>query len=302
MSSTLPLPPAGYRELALGHREEIGRYLAADPPLSSELTFTNLFIWRHHYRPLWRVEGGFLLLICHPPDQEPFALRPVGSGDPSLALEGLVRDLEGLTGAPSIRRVEGEFVERLPRPERFLIQEDPANSDYVYLARDLIELKGRKYEKKRGHLHRFLRNQPFEYAELTQESAGSLLDLQETWCRIRDCQADPELVDEDRAVFEALTHFPELGFAGGLIRLRDRVEAFSLGERLNPRTAVIHIEKANPGIDGLYAAINQRFAQEAWSGVEFINREQDLGLPNLKKAKLSYHPHHQVIKYTLTPV
>ena len=301
MNPGSPTNPAGYQELTIGHREEIDRFLASDPPFSSELTFTNLFIWRHHYRPLWRAEIGFLLLICRPPEGEPFGLRPIGPGNPGLALETLIHDLEGLTDTPAIRRVEGEFLARLSDPDRFSTQEDPANSDYIYLAQDLIELKGRKYQKKRGHLHRFTRNNSFEYAPLTPDLVGSLLDLQESWCRIRDCRTSPELLDEDRAVFEALTHFGELGFKGGLIRTQGRVEAFALGEQLNPRTAVIHIEKANPGIDGLYAAINQLYLQETWSGVEFINREQDLGLPNLRKAKLSYHPHHQVIKHTLIP-
>jgi hypothetical protein len=96
----------------------------------------------------------------------------------------------------------------------------------------------------------------------------------------------PELLDEDRAIREALTHFEDLDFKGGAIVMDGRVEAFSLGEVLNPETAVIHIEKANPGISGLYAAINQRFCQEFWAGLPFVNREQDLGRPGLRKATL----------------
>jgi hypothetical protein len=79
------------------------------------------------------------------------------------------------------------------------------------------------------------------------------------------------------------------------------VEAFSLGEPLNPDTVVIHIEKANPEIPGLYAAINQQFAHNAWADYAWINREQDLGLEGLRQAKESYNPHHLVDKYELTP-
>ena len=125
------------------------------------------------------------------------------------------------------------------------------------------------------------------------------LGLQEDWCELRDCVEDPDLLHEDRAIYEAISHFKELGFRGGAISIDSKVEAFALGEPLNPDTAVIHIEKANPDIPGLYAAINQLFCAEEWSGVKYINREQDLGLENLRKAKESYYPDHMVEKYTL---
>ncbi len=125
--------------------------------------------------------------------------------------------------------------------------------------------------------------------------------MQEDWCEMRDCEESSDLFEEDRAVYEALTHFDELDYTGGAIVIESKVEAFSLGEPLNPTTAVIHIEKANPAISGLYAAINQRFCQGAWSGMTYINREQDLGVEGLRKAKQSYHPHHMVKKYLVTP-
>ena len=129
--------------------------------------------------------------------------------------------------------------------------------------------------------------------------AESFLGLQEDWCELRDCVENPDLLHEDRAIYEAISHYKELGFRGGAISIDSKVEAFALGELLNPDTAVIHIEKANPDIPGLYAAINQLFCAKEWSGVKYINREQDLGLENLRKAKESYYPDHMVEKYTL---
>jgi hypothetical protein len=123
--------------------------------------------------------------------------------------------------------------------------------------------------------------------------------MQEDWCRIKDCAEDPGLLSEDYAIYKALTHFEELGYKGGAIQIDSRIQAFSLGEPLNPNTAVIHVEKANPYIKGLYSAINQLFCSNAWSGMEYINREQDLGIEGLRKAKESYHPHHMVNKYTI---
>jgi len=102
---------------------------------------------------------------------------------------------------------------------------------------------------------------------------------------------------EWQAVRLALQHFAELELAGGLILMDWRVEAFTLGELLNRDTAVVHIEKANPDIRGLYALINQQFCEQAWAATPFLNREQDLGEPGLRTAKLSYHPHRLVEKF-----
>jgi uncharacterized protein len=111
----------------------------------------------------------------------------------------------------------------------------------------------------------------------------------------------PALLSEDYAVREALTRFGELDFQGAAIVMAGKVEAFSIGEALNEDTAVIHLEKANPDIPGLYAAINQLFCRHAWSHMKYVNREQDLGVEGLRKAKESYHPHHRVRKYNLIP-
>jgi hypothetical protein len=119
---------------------------------------------------------------------------------------------------------------------------------------------------------------------------------------MRECVENPNLLSEDYAVRRALTNFNELDYMGGAIMVNGRMEAFSLGELLNPDTAVIHIEKANPDIPGLYTAINQLFAENGWPDTEFINREQDLGIDGLRKAKESYYPHHMVNKYTIARI
>jgi hypothetical protein len=116
---------------------------------------------------------------------------------------------------------------------------------------------------------------------------------------MRECVEIPDLLSEDYAVHMALTNFEELDYRGGAIKVEGRIEAFSLGELLNNNTAVIHIEKANPEIPGLYAAINQMFCSNTWAEIEFINREQDLGNDGLRKAKESYIPDHMINKYTI---
>jgi hypothetical protein len=126
--------------------------------------------------------------------------------------------------------------------------------------------------------------------------------MQEKWCNLRHCELDTGLFHEDRGISDLLHNFEKLDYKGAVIRIKGRVQAFSLGELLNPSTAVIHVEKANPEITGLYAAMNQLFAARAMSGVEFINREQDLGRESLRKAKKSYNPHHMVEKFDIKPL
>ena len=111
------------------------------------------------------------------------------------------------------------------------------------------------------------------------------------------CEEDLSLLGEQEAVREALTHFSTFKIQGGVILINHQVEAFALAELLNEQTAVVHIEKANPGIPGLYAVMNQQFSEQSWRHVPFINREQDLGEPGLRQAKLSYHPDHLIEKF-----
>jgi len=164
----------------------------------------------------------------------------------------------------------------------------------------LIELKGRKYHRKRNHIKQFQEKYSFQYIPLAPEWIPQCLQLQTEWCDLRDCEASPGLLNESLAIKEAFTHFEELGVKGGAILINGKVEAFTLGDPLNPETIVIHIEKANPAYEGLYPTINQAFLEHQGSGYTYVNREQDLGEEGLRKAKESYFPHHLVNKYTIT--
>lgn len=276
-------------------------FLRKDPPQVSELTFTNLFIWRHHYQPAWLEWNGCILIVFHPQKGSVYGLCPFGPGDKKSALGILCKEIAKQTAEGRICRVGEEFVTRHVDPAKFEVVPDRDNSDYIYLTKDLINLSGNKYHRKKNHLNQFLKNHAFEYRPLDAELVKRVLGMQESWCQIRECVLKPDLLAEDFAVHEALIHFEALGYQGGAILVNSVVEAFAMGEMLNQDTAVIHIEKANPDIPGLYAAINQLFSLNAWSRATYINREQDMGVEGLRKAKESYYPHHMVNKYTLIP-
>ena len=290
-----------FKPIEIQHKEIFNRFFLQDPPETSELTFTNLFIWRHQYNPIWLQWENCLLVILKPAGMFPFCLPPIGPGNKRKALDILCEQLGKLNPEVKVCRVSGKFVRKHVDHDRYASFLDRDNSDYVYRTLDLIRLAGRKYHKKKNLLNRFIKNHTFEYRHLDIELVECLLDMQEKWCRIKECTDKPDLLAEDYAVYEALTHFEELDYQGCAIQINSTIEAFSLGESLNTDTAVIHFEKANPEITGLYSAINQLFCTNNWSNLEYINREQDLGIEGLRKAKESYNPHHMVNKYTLSP-
>jgi hypothetical protein len=110
----------------------------------------------------------------------------------------------------------------------------------------------------------------------------------------------PSLEAENKAIKTIFDKYPQLAVFGGAVYVDGKLEAFTLAESLNNDTAVIHFEKANPQITGLYQLINQWLCQNTLRTFTYVNREQDLGIPGLRKAKLSYHPHHMIEKYSVT--
>ena len=288
-----------FKPIELQDRAIFDDFMAQDPPETSELTFTNLFMWRYRYRPLWSIRDNALLIIFHEYGQALSALPPIGKGDKSDALDFVTRYLKSHCGEARISRVSDNFLEHHVDKNLYRIVGDRDNSDYVYLAENLIALPGNKLHRKKNLVNQFIKKHRFEYRNLTHDLVQSFLGLQENWCELRNCAADKDLAEENQAVYEALINYDSLRFQGGAILIEGKVAAFSLGEMLNQSTAVIHIEKADPSITGLYAAINNLFCREAWTDAKYINREQDLGLENLRKAKESYHPDHMVQKHTL---
>ena len=138
-----------FKALELEDKKVFDRFLNEEYLEISELTFTNLFMWRHKYRPLWSREKGCLLITLMSGDNTPFGLQPVGSGDKKDALNALCNVLEKNVGHARICRVSEDFVHRHVDLERFDCAFDQDQSDYVYETQDLIQLAGRKYHKKK---------------------------------------------------------------------------------------------------------------------------------------------------------
>jgi hypothetical protein len=186
-------------------------------------------------------------------------------------------------------------MERL-RQAGLTVQDDRANADYVYRVSDLATLAGRNYSKKRNHIKHCIERYDCTYEEITAENMGECLAMQDKWCEIRECSHEPSLCGEYHAILETFSNFAEFGVIAGAIRIAGEICAFTVGEQLSPGIAVCHFEKALPGYDGLGQLINQWFAENSLCAFRYVNREQDLGVPGLRKAKESYYPSHMVDK------
>ena len=288
-----------WHPLNLDHRVVLQNALRDSDPQASELTFTNLFMWRIYYGLQVSIEGETVLLKAETEAQPPFLLPTLG---PPLDPGRLKEIVDALGAGGCIARADEAWLKRNPGlTGPFTVLSDRDQFDYVYRTEDLISLAGRKYHRKKNHVNRFLKMYEFTYEELTPDMTDACLKLSEEWCVLRNCDEHPSMKGEERAILEAMNHWPRLGFKGGAIFIDGRLEAFSLGEQLNSQTAVIHIEKANADFHGIYAVLNQRFVQHTWSHTEFINREQDLGEKNIRKAKESYVPYRFIEKYRLIP-
>ncbi len=292
-----------FKPLELADKPIFDAALAAHPPRTSELGFTNLFIWRRSLQTRWCRLDDWLLVVFGGASGGACGLEPIGPPGRADAVDRLLGWLAADCGSPDPRleRVGSGLADELAGDARFAQEATREHFDYVYRRSDLVELRGKRYHAKRNHINRLRREREYAVATLGPALLDECLELAELWCHARTCTEDMGLNDEWEATRELLQHFEPLALQGAVIQIDDRVQAFTAADRLRPDTSVVHVEKANPEIPQLYAAINQHFAERLDPALAWINREQDLGEPGLRKAKQSYHPDHLEPKFRIRP-
>jgi len=283
-----------FKELTLEDITFLKERIWNHQPELSELTFTNLFIWKDHFKFKWTMLDNDVIFMALNEDK-PYFLEPVGEID-SDDIKKLSLWLKTQYGSEiSFKMVGNKFVSKLDSD--FTVRPMRDQFDYVYKADDMINLSGRKYHSKRNHLMNFFKNYRYEYKPMTDSDTAKAIELAQKWCQANRCKDDMNLLNEFEATKSALENFKTFGLIGGMILIEGKIEAFTLGELLNDKTMVIHIEKANKEFDGIYVAINNLFCKNNLKDGMFVNREQDLGDEGLRKAKLSYFPDHMVEKF-----
>ena len=276
--------------------------------MNCDINVANLCSWQFLYHTEFAIVEGFLLLRFLL-DGKVTYMKPIGKGDLQYVLALLHDDVCRLGDTLRVACVCpcAQALMEESMPGSFSFESDRSKADYIYLREKLVTLSGKKLQPKRNHVSKFKRLYPdYEYRPLTADLVSECLRLGQEWCLSNDCREQRAALAEQRMMAYALRHIDELHIIGGTLFVDGRMVAFTFGARINGETFDVCVEKADTNYEGAYAMINNEFASHLPEDIIYINREEDLGLEGLRKAKLSYQPElildKMIAVYTAEPV
>lgn len=267
----------------------------------------SIIAWQNDYYSATRaVINGDLIVCAQYRDQKKLMLpiAPMESSPPQRLVE-----LAAEAGVSTFIYIPQNYLDHYGSEQvtaLFHVETQPNYSDYVYRTRDLAELKGNKYSKKRNLINQFKRSHVregrVEVAPITPDNTSECFDFLEEWCAANDCDGrdESQLACEKQAAIQTLINLDLFESRGLLLRVDGKVRAFGVGARLTTDMGVLNFEKAIPDIKGLYQFFDRECARRLFKGLRYINKENDVGEPGLQKAKKSYHPVRIVQSYQLT--
>lgn len=275
-------------------------YLSNENGRGCEFSFTNLYLWG---RQNFAVLNNHIVLFSQF-GRRTYYLYPLGNGDKKEVLDAIIADAKAkgilcqITGLDALAK---QNIETL-YPGKFRFHSDEGMYDYVYSIDDLADLKGKKYHGKRNHLKRFFEAFPnYTVHPIGEDNISKVKQFTEDWYRTRLAENPNNDFHLEKAALEkAFRDHKALGMEGLVLLDGERILAFTLASRLEEDTFDVHFEKARSDIQGAYPAINYEFARyirNKYPNIRYLDREEDMGLEGLRKAKQSYHPHHMVKKY-----
>ncbi len=281
-----------FKDVTTDDKEIITKYTMNSGRRNCDLSFSNLCSWRFLYSTTYAIVDDMLLFKFWVDGRVAY-MMPIGNGDICTAVDRLIDDAHS-SGSPFCMLGISSFMKddiESAMPGKFKFIDDRDYADYIYLRNDLSTLRGKKFQAKRNHINKFRNNYPdFLYTELTNEHIPSCLKLEEEWCRLNGCEQQEGTGNERRALVYALEHFEQLGLIGGVLYANGEIAAFTFGMPISDKYFGVHVEKADHRIEGAYAMINYMFSNQIPESYTYINREEDLGIEGLRKAKLSYQP------------
>lgn len=296
-----------FKEVNIDSKKELDPYFDMVDYEACEYCFTTLYMWQHVYKTGYYIGEDFAVIVGEY-EGDSFSILPLASREnlPKV-IDFVLNYFKEENKKIYLRGITHEVIEILKEKhsDEFNYIEERDLFDYIYDAESLRTLKGRKNQKKRNHLNYFIKEYEgrFEYKLLGNENFIECLELMNEWTSNKEDNDvfDEGIDDELSGIKKIFEHYDmlkdKIKIAG--VYVDNKLEAFTIGELINSNMALVHIEKANPEIRGLYPYINQQFIDNEFKDVEFVNREEDLGIEGLRKAKLSYHPCRFVEKYTV---
>ncbi|MDR2156388.1 MAG: phosphatidylglycerol lysyltransferase domain-containing protein [Clostridiales Family XIII bacterium] len=300
--------------VTLENRPLLEKYLQGFDYKTSGLSFSSLFMWRNINRFSWQIFGDYLCIAAadnlEPEMGASFMFPPLtktGTYDPAELRKTILaaKAYFESKGEPFIMMLVPFHMNEIlskAMPGELTFEADRPNFDYVYNTEDLISLRGRDFHAKRNHLNYFLKNYTYEYTEMTTDMAPEAMRFIREFNERKNL-SDPherELLEmEEEAMKDVFVNLDAVGYLTGVILIDGKMQALSIGGQLGTKTVTVHVEKANIEYRGLYQAINNEFCKHMAAHVKRINREEDMGIPGLRKAKLSYNPVKLIEKYTV---
>ncbi len=288
-----------FKPITLQDREVYEPYLLDGIERGCEYSFANLYLWGRQQATILHDH----IVLFSQFNRRSVYPYPVGTGDKKSVLDAIIADAKS-RGIPC--RITGldvtaqQTLETL-YPDMFRFHCDRDSFDYVYAIDDLADLKGKKYQRKRNHYNRFRDEFPnYTVAPLSEENLPQIKQMLDTWYKTKlQANPDSDYHMEQAALTKALMHYKELNMEGLVLLGNENVLAVTLGSPLSNHIFDVHFEKAQADVQGAYVAINYEFARyirNKYPEIHFLNREEDMGLEGLRKAKQRYYPHHMVEK------
>lgn len=256
----------------------------------SEFTFSNLYLFRHvyDYKVARFPDQG--LVISGIKEGKAFFYLPCCLPSKQIFDELAIHHdyMKNLSESQAVQhRIELES-------RGYIVNEDRDNFDYLYFRKDLAELTGKEYHKKRNLVNGFISTYECEQKPLKKENVADAIAVLEEWKSVKGIEGDY------KAAREGLELFEELGMRGAVYYIQNEPVGWCLGEPLAKGAMfAVHFEKACDRFKGIYQFINQAFAQSLPVYFKLINREQDLGNEGLRQAKMTYRPSGFVRKYRI---
>ena len=287
--------PLNFEKVSLARQKEYLEYFADCPQKSSDYTFLNLWGWAEVHGLYWAWSDNLVWIKQTVPDEVLWA--PIGSWegvDWSVCFDDYIDEQAEFSRIPqNLLQVWEKRV-----GHRIIAEKTRDHWDYLYDAAALIELKGRRFHKKRNLVNQFRKKFDYKFVPFDKGMIRMALAMQDDWCTWRDCESSEALSAENRAISKVLHSWEELyRITGGAILIGQEMVAYTVAEMLSENTIVIHFEKGNAEYKGVYQAINQMFLEHTGGNLKTVNREQDLGDAGLRQAKLSYNPSDFIKKY-----
>ncbi len=292
-----------FKQISIEDKPVIDKYLKAGNLGISEHCFTTIFMWQEYYNTKFFEDGEFLYLKSnYMHDGRDYFICPVGFGRLEKAIAKLHENFGDEIQIVSITDEAKQAIEKA-MPNHFDFTEMRDAADYVYLAERLRTLSGKKLQLKRNFVNRFLGKYGDDYSfeRITAKNKHKVWEFHLGWSKKSDNEEQARsLVAETAAIRRVLDNYEALGVLGGILYVDKEVAGFTVATQATEELAVVHIEKCNTNFAGVYQMINKTFVEAELADMVYINREEDMGIEGLRKAKLSYRPEVLRMKFTAT--